>query len=92
MADVRALGLERFTTPPRGSFLEQCWRRLRFRSHQPNPWEELILQRKGARATPAGGRAFRPSRLAKRCPPGKETCLPFQLPCLAIHFHRTGTE
>jgi len=27
-------------TAPRGSWLEQCWRLQRFRSHQPSPWEE----------------------------------------------------
>jgi hypothetical protein len=38
------LGLEGFATPPRGRWLEQCWRRQRFRLHQPSPWEEWILQ------------------------------------------------
>jgi hypothetical protein len=47
---------ELFGTPPRGSWLEQCWRRLRFRSHQASPWEEWILKHETGRpGRPAAG-------------------------------------
>ena len=43
-------------TPPRGSFLEQRWRRLRFRTHEPSPWEDWILKHEGGRPVrPAAG-------------------------------------
>jgi hypothetical protein len=38
------LGEERLATPPQGRWLEQRWRRLRFRSRQPTPWEQWILE------------------------------------------------
>jgi len=47
------LGFEQFAAPPRGGWLEQRWRRLRFRSHDPSPWEELILQHEDS--GPGGG-------------------------------------
>jgi hypothetical protein len=50
------LGKERFATPPRGSWLEQCGRRQRFRSHQPTPWEQGILKYEARRRRrPAAG-------------------------------------
>jgi hypothetical protein len=50
------LGGEWFATPPRGRWLEQCWRRQRFRSHQPTPWEHWILKHEArSRRRPAAG-------------------------------------
>jgi hypothetical protein len=50
------LGEERFATPPQGSWLEQCWRRQRFRSHQPSLWEQWILKHEARRGgRPAAG-------------------------------------
>ena len=50
------LGEEWVAAPPRGSWLEQCWRRLRFRSHQPSPWEPWILKHEARRrGQPAAG-------------------------------------
>jgi hypothetical protein len=47
---------ELFATPPRGSWLEQCWRRKRFRLHEPSPWEEWILKYEAnGRGRPAAG-------------------------------------
>jgi hypothetical protein len=54
------LGEEWFATPPRGSWLEQCWRRQRFRSHQPSPWEQWILKYEARRSR---GAQFLPPRL-----------------------------
>jgi hypothetical protein len=42
-------GKEWFASTPRGRWLEQCWRRLRFRSHQPTPWEEWTLRQEAKR-------------------------------------------
>jgi hypothetical protein len=69
---VRTLqGKELFGTPPRGRWLEQCWRRLRFRSHQPSPWEQWILEhddsRRGRPRT--GDKLGRPSAKPGPIPP-----------------------
>jgi hypothetical protein len=64
-------GEDLFATPPRGSWLEQCWRRQRFRSHQPSPWEEWILKhdakKRGRSAT--GDKPGRPNAKPVPIPP-----------------------
>jgi hypothetical protein len=57
-------------TPPRGRWLEQCWRRQRFRSHQPSPWEEWILKHE----------AKRRGRPAARGKPGRPDARPVAVP------------
>jgi len=61
------LGLEGFATPPQGRWLEQRWRRQRFRSHQPSPWERWILEHEERRAT--GDRPSRPDARPVPVPP-----------------------
>ncbi len=69
---VRTLqGEDLFGTPPRGRWLEQRWRRLRFRSHQPSPWEQWILEhdesRRGRPRT--GDKPGRPNARPAPIPP-----------------------
>ncbi len=67
------LGEERFATPPRGSWLEQCRRRQRFRSHQLRRCEKIALRPPagkpqafrtsgGAAATASDGDFFTPAQ------------------------------
>ena len=55
-------------SPPRGSWQEQCWRRQRFRSHQPSPWERVPFPGTapvtGLRAPATQGRVLLPRRTA----------------------------
>jgi len=64
-------GEDLFGTPPRGRWLEQRWRRLRFRSHQPSPWEQWILEhdesRRGRPRT--GDKPGRPNARPAPIPP-----------------------
>jgi hypothetical protein len=68
-------------TAPRGSWLEQCWRLQRFRSHQPSLWDEWILKREGSSHRPAA--EDKPGRPNTRPVP----VLPRRLPPVAEAAH-----
>ncbi len=66
------MGKEPFGILGRGSSLEQRWRRLRFRTHQPSPWEEWILTHEASKwVGPAAGE--RPAKSHARTHAGPTT-------------------